>query len=237
MNTERPCHQFTSRVGRALRRVCLYTAALLLSFLSWMEVSPADEVHLFRSLRADRTRVYQGPPGSGGGHPLVCRLGNGEVLAVFQAWQADSDWRILSARSGDGGLHWTEPRVLVDSDGQRRKPRLGCAQRRQRPVRLRDFPYLSRQECPTCPLSCLPGHALHRPRQELEFSGKDPGRPRSGPGLLFLHHPTSRRHRSDASLRLRRGRGRRGRPGCPHPGTSAMCTAPATAVEAGETAA
>ena len=116
MNAERPCHQFRSRLGRALQRACLYTGALLLVFLSWMEAAPADEVHLFRSLQADRTRVYQGPPGSGGGHPLVCRLGNGEVLAVFQAWQADSDWRILSARSGDGGLHWSEPTVLVDSD-------------------------------------------------------------------------------------------------------------------------
>ncbi len=115
MNAGKPCHQFRSRLDKALQRVCLYSGALLLASLSWTQAAPADEVHLFRSLQADRTRVYQGPPGSGGGHPLVCRLGNGEVLAVFQAWQADSDWRILSARSSDGGLHWTEPRVLVDS--------------------------------------------------------------------------------------------------------------------------
>ena len=115
MNAGKPRHQYKSRLDRALRRVCLCSGALLLASSSWTETLPADEVHLFRSLQADRTRVYQGSPGSGGGHPLVCRLGNGEVLAVFQAWDADSDWRILSARSGDGGLHWSEPRVLVDS--------------------------------------------------------------------------------------------------------------------------
>ena len=115
MDTGKPSHSPRSLFPGAVRRTCLCSSALLLASLSGMEVAQGDEVHLFRSLQADRTRVYQGPPGSGGGHPLVCRLGNGEVLAIFQAWQADSDWRILSARSSDGGLHWTEPRVLVDS--------------------------------------------------------------------------------------------------------------------------
>lgn len=110
----KPCQGFRSRLGGTLRPLCLCSAALLLVSLGWTPAAPAEEVHLFRSLKADRTRIYQGSPGSGGGHPLVCRLGNGEVLAVFQAWEADSDWRILSARSGDGGLNWSEPRVLVD---------------------------------------------------------------------------------------------------------------------------
>lgn len=115
MIARKPGQRGMSRSGRSLRRVCHCSIALLAASLGWTQAAPADEVHLFRSLKADRTRVYQGPPGSGGGHPLVCRLGNGEVLAVFQAWDADSDWRILSARSGDGGLRWSEPRVLVDS--------------------------------------------------------------------------------------------------------------------------
>lgn len=115
MNAGKPCQRFRSRFEGPQWRACLLSSAFLLASLGWMEAAPADEVHLFRSLQADRTRVYQGPSGSGGGHPLVCRLGNGEVLAVFQAWEADSDWRILSARSRDGGLNWTEPRVLVDS--------------------------------------------------------------------------------------------------------------------------
>ena len=114
MNALTPAYACRPRFGKSLPRLCLCSAALLLASLARMEAAPADEVHLFRSLKADRTRVYQGPPGSGGGHPLVCRLGNGEVLAVFQAWDADSDWRILSARSRDGGLRWSEPRVLVD---------------------------------------------------------------------------------------------------------------------------
>ena len=120
MNVEIPGYWFRFWLGGALRQVCVCSAAFLLVSLSWTEAAPADEVHLFRSLQADRNRVYEGAPGSGGGHPLVCRLGNGEVLAVFQAWEADSDWRILSARSKDGGLHWSEPRVLVngpDSEG------------------------------------------------------------------------------------------------------------------------
>ena len=83
MNTGKPSHSPRSLFPGAVRRGCLRSSALLLAFLSWMEVAPADEVHLFRSLQADRTRVYQGPPGSGGGHPLVSRLGNGEILAVF----------------------------------------------------------------------------------------------------------------------------------------------------------
>ncbi len=128
MNSGNPCHQFRSRVGRALRRVCLCSGGLLLACLGWTQAAPADEVHLFRSLQADRNRVYQGPPGSGGGHPLVCRLGNGEVLAVFQAWEADSDWRILSARSRDGGLHWSEPRVLVDGPDSEGNLALGVLQ-------------------------------------------------------------------------------------------------------------
>jgi len=114
MNVGKPVYGFRSRLGRALRRICLCGCALLPASLGWTAEAPQDQVHLFRSLPADRNRVYQGPPGSGGGHPLVCRLGNDEVLAVFQAWDADSDWRILSSRSGDGGRHWSEPRVLVD---------------------------------------------------------------------------------------------------------------------------
>ena len=115
MNAERPCHQFTSRVGRALQRACLYTGALLLAFLSWMEAAPAGRGP---SVPVPPGRSDPGLPGAAGQRrrtSLVCRLGDGEVLAIFQAWQADSDWRILSARSSDGGLHWTEPRVLVDS--------------------------------------------------------------------------------------------------------------------------
>ena len=114
MNTGKQGYGCRPRFGKSLQRLCLCSAALLLASLARTQAAPADEVHLFRSLQADRNRVYQGPPGSGGGHPLVCRLGNGEVLAVFQAWDADSDWRVLSSRSGDGGLHWSEPRVLVD---------------------------------------------------------------------------------------------------------------------------
>ena len=114
MNVGKPVYGFSSRLGSALRRVCLCSCLLLPASLGWTEKAHADEIHLFRSLQADRNRVYEGAPGSGGGHPLVCRLDNGEVLAVFQAWEADSDWRILSARSEDGGLHWSEPRVLVD---------------------------------------------------------------------------------------------------------------------------
>ncbi len=114
MKARNPRQEFRSRLGRALRRICLCGCALLPASLGWTAEAPQDQVHLFRSLPADRNRVYQGPPGSGGGHPLVCRLGNDEVLAVFQAWDADSDWRILSSRSGDGGRHWSEPRVLVD---------------------------------------------------------------------------------------------------------------------------
>ena len=110
----KPCQGFRSRLGGTLRPLCLCSAALLLVSQGCTPAAPAEEVHLFRSLKADRTRIYQGSPGSGGGHPLVCQLGNGEVLAVFQAWEADSDWRILSSRSGDGGLRWSEPRVLVD---------------------------------------------------------------------------------------------------------------------------
>ena len=114
MNVGKPRHGCRPRFGKSLRRVCLCSASLLLAALARMDAAPADEVHLFRSFPADRNRVYQGMPGSGGGHPLVCMLGNGEVLAVFQAWDADSDWRILSSRSGDEGLHWSEPRILVD---------------------------------------------------------------------------------------------------------------------------
>ena len=73
------------RLKRALWRVCLCSCVLLPASLGWTDEAPADQVHLFRSFPADRNRVYQGSPGSGGGHPLVCQLGNGEVLAVFQA--------------------------------------------------------------------------------------------------------------------------------------------------------
>jgi len=114
MNALKPAYACRPRFGKFLPRLCLCSAALLLASLARMEAAPADEVHLFRSRNADRNRVYQGSPGSGGGHPLVCQLGNGAVLAVFQAWDSDSDWRILSSRSGDGGLHWSEPQVLVD---------------------------------------------------------------------------------------------------------------------------
>ena len=85
MNVGKPVYGFRSRLGRALRRICLCGCALLPASLGWTAEAPQDQVHLFQSLPADRNRVYQGPPGSGGGHPLVCRLGNDEVLAVFQA--------------------------------------------------------------------------------------------------------------------------------------------------------
>jgi hypothetical protein len=116
MIAKKPWHHpgfFLTKTGR---QACLPIGTALLGSLSWIWTAQAGEIHLFRSLKADRVRVYQGTPGSGGGHPLVCQLQNGEVLAAFQAWEADSDWRVLSARSKDGGLHWSEPQVLVDSD-------------------------------------------------------------------------------------------------------------------------
>ena len=166
-------------------------------------------------LQAGKRRGPGGLSGLAGGFRLADSIG------PVQRWRAS-----LDRAPGSGG-----------QPGQRGEPGAGRAPGRHRAAGLRDLPYLSRPRRPTCPLSCLPGGALHRPRQELELSGKGPGRPRSGPGLLFLHHPASRRDRSDAPLRLRRGQGRRGRPGSPHPSTSAISTAPATAVEAGETAA
>ena len=102
---------------------CLYTGALLLASLSWMEISPADEVHLFRSLQADRTRVYQGPPGSGGGHPLVCRLGErrdpGRSFRPGRRIPTGGFYRPDPVMEGFTG---PSPRVLVDSDGQRGEP-------------------------------------------------------------------------------------------------------------------
>ena len=88
--------------------------------------------------------------------------------------------------------------------GQRGKRSSGRAPGRHRAPGLRDLSNPARQGRPAGPLSCLPGHAFHRPRQELEFSGQGPSRSRLvGPGLLFLHPPASRRDRADASLRLR----------------------------------
>ncbi len=116
MIARKPGHRPRFLSARTWRQACLLSGMILLGSSSGTWMAQAGEVHLFRSLKADRTRIYQGPPGSGGGHPLVCRLKNGEILAAFQAWEADSDWRVLWARSKDGGLHWSEPQVLVDSD-------------------------------------------------------------------------------------------------------------------------
>ena len=99
------------RLKRALWRVCLCSCVLLPASLGWTDEAPADQVHLFRSFPADRNRVYQGSPGSGGGHPLVCRLDNGEVLAVFQAWDADSDWKTFPLCGGRA----LEPAVIFPS--------------------------------------------------------------------------------------------------------------------------
>ena len=125
MIASQPWHTPKFPLPRTWRQACLPLGMILLASLCWTGMTQAGEVHLFRSLQADRTRVYEGPPGSGGGHPLVCRLKNGEVFAAFQAWEADSDWRILSARSKDGGLHWSQPRVLVDSESSEGNLALG----------------------------------------------------------------------------------------------------------------
>ena len=86
----------------------------------------SGEVHVFRSLAADRAMVYHAPANGGGGHPLVCQLKNGEILAVFQAWDGqDEDWHLMSARSTDEGLHWSRPQVLVDSSDSEGNPSLG----------------------------------------------------------------------------------------------------------------
>lgn len=89
-------------------------------------IAESDEIHVFRSLPADRVTLYKGKPNHGGGHPLVCQLKSKKILAVFQLWEGPgSDARVMSTRSKDRGLHWSPPQVVVGSDRMHANPSLG----------------------------------------------------------------------------------------------------------------
>ena len=108
------------------RRSWLSVSLFALLFSNTLLLAESGEIHVFRSLPADRVRIYEGKLNHGGGHPLVCQSKNGEILAVFQTWEGPSaDPRVLYARSKDEGLSWSSPQALVASDRKHGNPALG----------------------------------------------------------------------------------------------------------------
>ncbi len=81
--------------------------------------------------RKVRTITTRGEWGDYEGFPGVCRLANGDLLAVFYAGHDHMDWprpdlprrgRICVMRSTDEGKTWSKPKTLIDEPGGERDP-------------------------------------------------------------------------------------------------------------------
>lgn len=81
--------------------------------------------------RLVRTVTSQGEWGGYEGFPGVCRLANGNLLAVFYAGRDHMDWphpelpkrgRICLMRSADEGKSWSKPKTLIDGPAGERDP-------------------------------------------------------------------------------------------------------------------
>jgi sialidase-1 len=67
--------------------------------------------------------------------PDVCRLPNGELFCVFYSGyghisKPNGKWpkggRIMEVRSSDGGRHWSQPTVAIDTELDDRDPSVAC---------------------------------------------------------------------------------------------------------------
>lgn len=69
--------------------------------------------------------------------PDICRLKNGDLYCVFYSGYAhiavpNKEWpkggRVMAIRSGDQGNTWSEPVLIMDTDGDDRDPSVACLQ-------------------------------------------------------------------------------------------------------------